>query len=332
MKSLKHIAVFRFSAMGDVAMTIPVIRAFLTQNPDVKITFVSREKFHPLFEEFPNIHFYSADLNGKHKGISGLYKLAKALKKLEIDGIADLHNVLRTKVLCKFLTSNSRKIAVLNKGRKERKELIKSQNNVIKPIKPMSERYADVFRQLGFSLNLSHQLPKIISEKENAIGIAPFAMYEGKMYPLEKMKIVAQKIAEKDIKVYLFGGGKSEEIELKNWEKLNSNIESIAGKFDLKKELNIIQNLQLMVSMDSANMHLASLVGTKVISLWGNTHPYMGFLGYGQSIDDVIQDESLLQRPTSVFGKEKKNGEKIDYFKNISSEIVTEKILSSLSE
>lgn len=77
-------------------------------------------------------------------------------------------------------------------------------------------------------------------------------------------------------------------------------------------------------------MHLASLVGTRVISIWGNTHPFMGFLGYGQSYYDVIQDETLTQRPTSVFGKESKNTEKVDYFQNISPELIVRKIEESL--
>src|SRR5690606_37740833 len=200
-----------------------------------------------------------------------------------------------------------------------------------KPIKPMPERYADVFRNLGFVLDLSNRLTENPAEKENAVGIAPFAMYEGKMYPLDKIRSVALKLAENGTQVYLFGG-KNESAELESWEKLNRNIKSVAGKFDLQEELEMIQNLKLMVSMDSANMHLASLVGTRVISIWGNTHPFMGFLGYGQSMDDVIQDENMKERPTSVFGKESKNAEKIDYFQNISSDSVIDKIVMALEE
>src|SRR5690606_35589915 len=245
------------------------------------------------------------------------------MKSYEFEAIADLHNVLRTKILRQIISS--KKKASLNKGRNERKALIRTENKIRKPIKPMPERYADVFRNLGFVLNLSNRLPENPAEKENAVGIAPFAMYEGKMYPLDKMRSVALKLAENGTKVYLFGG-KNESGELENWEKLNRNIKSVAGKFNLQEELELIQNLKLMVSMDSANMHLASVVGTRVISIWGNTHPFMGFLGYGQSMDDVIQDENMKERPTSVIGKESKKTEKKDYFNNISVETVLEKI------
>lgn len=327
---MKHrILVLRFSAFGDVAMTIPVIREFVQQNPKVEIIYVSREKFKDLFDDIPNFTFYPADLDGKHKGILGLYRLSKELKSLGITEVADLHNVLRTKIIRKFLSHP--KTAMLDKARNERRALVRKENKVRKQLKPMVERYADVFRELGFKFELKHQLPESSIVKENAIGIAPFAMYEGKMYALDKMLTVALNIAEKGVKVYLFGGKNESEI-LESWEKLNPNIESIAGKFDLKTELEIIRKIKLMVSMDSANMHLASLVGTRVISIWGNTHPFMGFLGYGQNWDDVIQDESMEFRPTSVFGKEPKNAEKIDYFQNISSDLVIDKIVKALDE
>lgn len=320
----------RFSSLGDVAMTIPVLKELIIQYPQIEITFLSREKFRPLFDDLPNLDFLAVDLEGKHKGLLGLYRLYKELKKMEFSAVADLHQVLRSRIIRMFFSSLPVKSAILNKGRKERKALVRQKNKIRKPLKPMVERYADVFRNLGMELELTHRLPENHTEKENAIGIAPFAMYEGKMYPLEKMRSVALKIAENGTMVYLFGG-KNEAEELERWEKLNPNIISIAGKFDLKKELELIKRLKLMVSMDSANMHLASMAGTRVISIWGNTHPFMGFLGYGQSMEDVIQDESLTQRPTSVFGKERKNPKKIDYFGNISPEDVIDKILPKLN-
>lgn len=318
----------RFSSLGDVAMTIPVVNEFIKQNPDVKITFVSREKFKPLFADSPHVDFFTADLDGQHKGVLGLFRLYKELRKLDIHAIADLHNVLRTKMLRKFFFSIP--FASLDKGREERKALVRKENKIRKQLKPMTERYADVFRELGFELELKHTLIQNNSERENAIGVAPFAMYVGKIYPIEQMRSVALKIAEEGTKVYLFGG-KGEAEELKSWEKLNPNIISTVGQYDLKGELELIKKLKLMVSMDSANMHLASLVGVRVISIWGNTHPFTGFLGYGQSMQDVIQDETLTVRPTSVFGKESSNAHQINYFKKISPELIIDKINSALN-
>lgn len=327
MKNKKKILVFRFSSLGDVAMTVPVIREFMIQNPNVQILYASREKFRDLFPSNPNFEFFGADLENECKGIFGLFKLAKKLKNYNPTHLADLHNVLRTKILKLFLLNL--KSSVLDKGRKERQGLLQSTHSK-KPLKPMVERYADVFRELGFDLNLSHQFLKKENKDLNAVGIAPFAMYSGKMYPLEKTREVAFNIAKQGIMVYLFGGGENEKLILESWQEIHPNIKSVVGKLSLKEELEFISKLKVMVSMDSANMHLASLVGTPVVSIWGTTHPYMGFLGYGQSMDDVIQDEDLTQRPTSVFGKEPSDMPKIDYFERISAEEITNKINQKL--
>lgn len=328
-KKQKTILVSRFSAMGDVAMTVPVLRELIAQNPEIQIVFVSRKKFEPMFENLPQITFHAADLDHKHKGIFGIWKLARELQRYKIDAYADLHNVIRTKILRIFLSSRI-KSETLDKGREERKELLRAEGNQRKPLKHMTERYADVFRNLGFTLKLSHQLPTNPLTPQNAIGIAPFAMYEGKMYPIDKMRSVALKIAENGTTVYLFGGGKTEKQILESWENLHPNIQSTVGKLTLTGELDLIRKIKLMVSMDSANMHLASLVGTPVISIWGNTHPYMGFLGYGQKMENVIQDETFVERPTSVFGKEKNNALRTDFFQNISPEVIIKKIESHL--
>ena len=99
---IKHIAVMRLSAMGDVAMTVPVLRAFVKQYPEVKITVVSRPFFKPFFEGIPNLNFFAFDEKERHKGFLGLCRLFQDLKKLKIDAFADLHNVLSSKVVEHF--------------------------------------------------------------------------------------------------------------------------------------------------------------------------------------------------------------------------------------
>ncbi|WP_332027787.1 glycosyltransferase family 9 protein, partial [Kaistella sp.] len=165
------------------------------------------------------------------------------------------------------------------------------------------ERYADVFRDLGFSVELSHQY-RTVSLQKNGIGFAPFAQHEGKMLPLEKSFELAKYLSKK-YRIYFFGGGKHEVETLDNWVSQIPNAENVAGKLSLKEELSKIARLEIMISMDSANMHLASLVGTRCISVWGSTHPHAGFLGYGQSENDVVHIKDLTCRPCSVFGDKK---------------------------
>jgi len=76
----------------------------------------------------------------------------------------------------------------------------------------------------------------------------------------------------------------------------------MVGKLNMSQELALMSQLDIMYSMDSANMHLASLVNTPVISLWGATHPYAGFMGWNQSTDNAIQVD-LSCRPCSVYGQ-----------------------------
>ena len=297
------ILAYRFSAFGDVAMTVPVVTEFLEQNPDVQIVFVTRKNFSDLFEGVPNLIFKGVNIDD-YKGVFGLRKLAKELiTEFKPDYVADLHDVIRTKILNRIFRRKDYPVAVINKGKDEKEHLTDIWNLEKTPLKKTTERYADVFRDLGFSVELSHQY-RTVSLQKNGIGFAPFAQHEGKMLPLEKSFELAKYLSKK-YRIYFFGGGKHEVETLDKWVSQIPNAENVAGKLSLKEELLKIAGLEIMISMDSANMHLASLVGTRCISVWGATHPYAGFLGYGQHEDDVIQVKDLTCRPCSVFGDKK---------------------------
>ena len=107
-----------------------------------------------------------------------------------------------------------------------------------------------------------------------------------------------------EYKIFLFGGGEKESLVLNRWASdFPDKVVSLTDmKLGFSGELALMSHLKLLVSMDSANMHFASLVGTRVISIWGATHPYAGFYGYHQDSGDVIQ-ENLPCRPCSVFGQ-----------------------------
>lgn len=281
-------------------MTVPVFREFLEQNPDVEIVMVSRNNFESLFADIPNVIFHGIDLDD-YKGFLGIRRLGRELlKQYQPDYIADLHDVIRTKILDKIYVRKGLKVFKINKGKEEKEALTDVWDLDKIQLKRTVERYADVFRDMGFKVQLSHQLrPK--SNQKSGIGFAPFAQHKGKMLPLEKSFELVKILAEKNI-IYFFGGGKKETETLESWEKQIPNAESLAGKLNLSEELNRISQLEVMISMDSANMHLASVVGTRCVSIWGSTHPYAGFLGFGQSEDDVVQINDLTCRPCSVFG------------------------------
>lgn len=295
-----QILAYRFSAFGDIAMTVPVIKAFLEQNKEATLVMVSRKSFADLFVGIERLTFHGIDIKA-YDGFSGLKKLYKELTTTyKIDAVADLHDVIRSKILNYFFKFKQIPVYKLDKGKEEKKHLTDIWNLQKHQLKYTTERYADVFRSMGLELQLSHQYPQFEVEK-SGIGMAPFAQHEGKMLPLEASFEVAKALA-KTHKIYFFGGGKREVEILNQWETEIPNAESLAGKLSLKEELERIKHLEVMISMDSANMHLASLMGTRCISVWGATHPYAGFLGYGQSWEDVVQVRDLTCRPCSVFG------------------------------
>lgn len=281
-------------------MTAPVFREFLEQNPDVHLVVVSRRNYAALFRDIPRLTFHGIDLE-EHKGLIALKKLADELIEIyRPDYIADMHDVIRTKVLNEIFKLKRQQVFKIDKGKKEKEELTDIWNLDKKPLKRTVERYADVFRSIGFQVVLSHRYRQV-SQCKSGVGFAPFAQHAGKMLPLEMSFEVARQLSERH-QVYLFGGGKGEIEILESWTRQLCNTTSLAGKLSLEDELKKIAGLEAMISMDSANMHLASLMGTRCISVWGSTHPYAGFLGYGQSEQDVVQVKDLTCRPCSVFG------------------------------
>ena len=307
----KNILIIRLSAMGDVAMTVPVIRAFCYQFPEVKITVLTKEFFTPFFRDLHNVTIIYPNLSNKHKGVLGLYKLSRELNQFNFDGLLDLHNVLRSRILKIFLSINC--CAQINKGRKEKRALISG--NSFHQLKTTHQRYADTFKELGYEVNLKNpEFPKLVKlntklkvflkgTKKKRIGIAPFAAHKGKMYPLNLMSQVIQSLSKKCL-VVLFGGGSKEIDQLKKIETRYTNVINTAGRLTLDEELDVISNLDLMLSMDSGNGHLAAMLGIDVITIWGVTHPYAGFLPFNQPTESALTiDKSQYPKaPTSVYG------------------------------
>ena len=281
-------------------MIVPVFREVLEQNPDLEIVFVSRNNFADLFEGIPNLTFNGIDVDD-YKGLIGMEKLAHELhKQYKPDLIGDLHDVIRTKLLNKIFKRKGYDVFKLDKEKEDKEELTDVWNLNKKPLQHNTERYAEVLRKMGFPLTLSHQY-RVLNSEKSGIGFAPFAQHHGKMLPLEKSFELAKILAEKHL-IYFFGGEKNEVEILENWVSQIPNSENLAGKLKLKGELDKIASLEIMISMDSANMHLASVVGTRCVSVWGATHPFAGFLGYGQSENDIVQVKDLTCRPCSIFG------------------------------
>lgn len=342
MKNNSHILVIRLSALGDVAMTVPVLRVVTQTYPELKITVLSRGLYAPLFHDISNLHFLEADVKEEHKGFFGLMKLAKAAKALHIDAVADLHNVIRSKIITKNLSLAGNQTATLDKGRAEKKKLTNAKGMGLVKLASTHERYAQVFEALGFPINLdNHRFPErkplnprllniVGKEPKKCIGIAPFAAYESKMYPLELMEEVISALEKTGyFQLLLFGGGKKEIASLTELSAKYPTITNVAGTLTFEEELHLISNLDLMLSMDSANGHLAAMYGIPVITLWGVTHPYAGFSPFQQpDHHQLLADRNQYPLiPTSVYGNKYPPG-----YENSMATIPPKKIVDKILE
>lgn len=318
--SYRKVLIIRLSALGDVAMTIPVVYSVCRAYPDTTFVMLTQKVASQLFVRAPrNLQVVVADVKGRHKGFGGLYELAKEMRALSIDAVADLHDVLRSKYLRFIFRWWGIRVAVIDKGRREKRRLTaRHKCGGLHPLRSSFERYGEVFASLGFKFTpdfdslygeekgdegLYSNLTPPKMPGEYWIGIAPFAKHEGKIYPLDRMEqVVAKLSAEPRVKLFLFGSGERERDILAVWQDRYPHVITLADKrHGFALELALMSHLDVMISMDSANMHLASLVAVPVVSVWGATHPYCGFLGWHQSADNVVE-RPFDCRPCSIFG------------------------------
>ena len=316
-QNIDRLLVIRLSAMGDVAMTVPVLTALTRQYPGLNITILTKPFFAPLFAQLNNVSVFEAQVNGKHSGVFGLWTLYKELQGLKIDAVADLHNVLRSKVLKRYFKFGGIPFFQIDKSRAEKKALTATHNKIFKPLKTTFEGYADVFEALGFPINLSLSKPlsveqlsaktlNIVGQNSKIyVGVAPFAAFKGKKYPSHLMDSVLEKLNNTNkYTILMFGGGDKEKNELDGFETRFESCLNLAGKLSFAEEIALISNLKVMLSMDSGNGHIAAMYGVPVITLWGVTHPYAGFYPFGQDAHNALlaDREKFPLIPTSIYG------------------------------
>ena len=321
--------------MGDVAMTVPIIRLVKRHSPSTKISILTKPSYIEIFREFKEENIISIDLKGKHKGLFGLVKLYYELKQLGVDVVIDLHGALRTNFLKLLWRKNFYQI---EKGRNEKENLINGKH--FQQLKTTHQRYLDVFNNINYNLTFSkiefpkksnlsrHAITSKIDFSKKLIGVAPFAKHKAKAYSLEQMKEVIGSIS-KEYTILLFGGGENESKQLKIISEENKKVFSLAEEFSLSDQLDFISNLDLMISMDSANGHLAAMYGVKVLTIWGVTHPYAGFAPFNQSSKySILVDKNTYPKiPTSIYGNKSP-----EEYKQAINSIAPEEIIKKIQE
>ncbi len=316
----EHLLIIRFSALGDVAMTVPVVASLAHQYPHLRITVLSRPAARPLFEGLAsNVGFMEADLKGEYRGWTGLNALYRRLAAKNFTAVADFHNILRSNYLRMRFNLDRFRVEHIDKHRRERRLLVTHSDKAPKRLLTPFRGYADVLERLGYPIKVEFAsifppegaplapIADRTGEKADGqmwIGIAPFAAHKGKIYPVTLMEEVIARLTETypQGRIFLFGGGRKEREQISRWTAAYPSCTSVPDILrSMAEELLLMSHLDVMVSMDSANMHLASAVGTRVVSVWGATHPRAGFLGWGQREADCVGLD-LPCRPCSIYG------------------------------
>ena len=342
-KPMRNVLVMRLSVLGNVAMTIPVLYPVCKANPDTRFIMLTKMWPATMFHDRPaNLKVVDFDVKGNHSGLLGLLKLSAQLYKLyDIDAVADLHNVSGTKVIDAYMRMRGAKIARMDREKPKRKALVTHKSN--EPVTPIHERYRNVFRQLGFEApdNFTHLYdgrdwpvsPIVMEKKEGQrwIAISPFSSHENKTYPLEKMEqVIAELTKHENYWVFLMGGGKAEKIALRAIARKYKNVVSMAEvKHKFIDEYALFAKCDLMLTMESANMHLASLVDLQAMTVWGPTSPACGYLGYNQIVEDDIQLD-MDCRPCSITGDKKCKYGDYRCLKNISPEYIAQHVVEAV--
>jgi ADP-heptose:LPS heptosyltransferase len=330
-----NIALLRLSAIGDVALWVPVVKRVLQLNAEVSITVITKPKTAFLFEGIEKCKVYTIETEKNHKGILGLLRFAKEINsKNNFDAVIDGHDVLRTKVIRNLLATD--KQIVFEKASKEKRNIIQKKQN--ESVSSTITRYCNAFASLGLRIDEQFSLPvfdklSLVTEPTSfstTIGIAPFATHAQKVYPLALMEQVVKILSEKNISIILFGFGEYEENILKSWSESYSNVFT-SFQYSFAEQLIVFTTLSCMLCMDSSNMHLAALQGIPTISIWGATSTSLGFQPYGKG-NIFIENDSLPCRPCSVYGNKPcqfaaDSKEYLQCFTSIAPEKIVETIL-----
>ncbi|MBQ6983802.1 MAG: glycosyltransferase family 9 protein [Paludibacteraceae bacterium] len=302
--------IIRLATLGNVAMTVPVVASLSRRYPDSKFIVASKKKLGAMFTALPNVEFREVDNHLGWKGVIALWKRWRD----EVDAVIDLQDVLRTRVFDLLMRLSGKHITRVHYGR-VRKHLITVWGIGKKALPTEFERYKDACARAGLvtddaftSLAVKAEAAKSIKakygEKEGRwIGLAPFAKSRSNMLPYRVTKdIIEQLTLNENTRMFLFGAGEVESEMLRQWASVFPRTESVAGCLKLDEELELMRMLDVMICMDSANQHLSSLVGLRAISIWCATHPMIGFAGWKQRPEDIVQRHDLQCRPCTCHG------------------------------
>ncbi|MEJ5245540.1 MAG: glycosyltransferase family 9 protein [Bacteroidota bacterium] len=302
-----NILIARFSSIGDVVLTTPLLRAIKEQVPDSKITYIATKPMACLLEGNPFIDkLFLFDKSDSNRQIQILKRdILRANNSQKYNIAVDLQNNLRSKIMLSGLYEN--KISY-NKYRLYKLSLVHLKWLIRKP-KHVVDRYFETIALLNV-LNKNYKTEIFVHNKEASkqknekliFGIAHGAQHFTKQwlpeYFAELMKLIS---SQYQAQFYLFGN--KNEIENSNiiTNLFNVNVENFTGKLSLSDTINKISECDYFISNDTGLMHIASALQKPIVAIFGSTVPELGFTPYG--VKNIISQVSLNCRPCSHIGR-----------------------------
>lgn len=318
----KKILIIRLSSLGDVLLTTPVVRSLQQSYPNLSIDFLIKNNFADAIRLNPNI--------SKTIIYDDSHELLKQLKNNKYDLVIDLHNNFRSKKIVRQLKLPAYKFV---KPNFKKFILVHFKINLLKDIKPISQRYADVIPNFeldrnGLELFIPESFRSELEEFEKVIGICPGAFHFTKRWPLEFYAEFGRRLTEDGYKVAILGGESERDI-CKDLQKKTPTSVDLSNNNKLFQTAAHMKNCKTVICNDSGLMHTAAAMGIPLISIFGSTVREFGFAPYGVR-NWVVENPDLNCRPCTHIGKSRCSKKHFKCMNEITPSLVYEKFKNLL--
>jgi len=294
-KALK-ILVVRFSSIGDIVLTTPIVRTLKKQ--------INAEIHYLTFSKFSNLLSRNTYIDKVYSIEKNIKEVVATLKDENYDLLIDLHHNVRTQILKQKLGVKSKSFRKIN----VQKWLMTTFKINLLPNLHIVDRYMETVKHLGVE-NDNLGLDFFLTEKDKIedlpnefIAFAIGGKHETKKLPEEKIISICRKLNEK---IILIGG----EEDFEKGEKIVAdtiNTQNTCGKHSIVQSAFIIKNAKHVISHDTGMMHIAAAFKKKIYSIWGNTIPAFGMSPYSVNLNSkIIEVANLSCRPCTKIGYKK---------------------------
>ncbi|MGM0509271.1 MAG: glycosyltransferase family 9 protein [Fusobacteriota bacterium] len=327
-----NILVIRFSSIGDIILTTPILEAIKKKYPDSRLDFLTFHKYKETVMGNKNINNLILFKKDKYKGVCGIYKFSKKLEKNDYDIVLDLHSKIRSKLISLFLGKKTYryKKRQLWKTLLVKLKIIKynSDNTIINNYFGAAQKSLGVTKKNeNIKFNFSKNDLERVKKYNNYIIFAPGASKNTKKWPVDYFAELGKKFVNEGEKIALIGSKKEfHELEIIN-KKIGSESINLAGKLSLKESGALMFTSKWVLTNDSGPFHISRGVGAKTFVIFGPTDPNM--FSYDQNSVLIYNDSNCS--PCSLHGDSSCPKGNFKCMEELSSKKVYEKIKEVLN-